>query len=143
MIEFRLSMTRTKKVLLCGSSLYIAGLQSSLEMVTGLEVRRVEGRIDLLREQLRTESPEALILELGSLPGDFCLDLLSEFPHLMLIGLDTQSNRLLEISVQQEAPLAAADLVSLIRGREDTETGGRGDAVNSVMNWRYGDTERR
>jgi hypothetical protein len=127
MIGFRLSMTHIKKVLLYGNSLFITGLQSSLETEAGLEVRRVKARTGLLRKQLRAAPPDTLILELGSLPGDFCLDLLKEFPRLKLIGLDTESNRLLDISVQQEAPLAAAELARLIRGREDTETRGRGD----------------
>jgi hypothetical protein len=116
MIGFRLSMTQTKKVLLYGSSLFITGLQSSLETQTGLDVRRVNARTGLLRKQLRSAPPDALILELGSLPGDFCLNLLKDFPRLKLIGLDTESNRLLDISVQQEAPLAAAELARLIRG---------------------------
>jgi hypothetical protein len=120
-------MTHIKKVLLYGSSLFITGLQSSLEMETGLEVGRVQARTGLLQKQLRAAPPDALILELGSLPGDFCLNLLKEFPRLKLIGLDTESNRLLDISVQQEAPLAAVELARLIRGEAGRVTRRRGD----------------
>lgn len=133
MIGSRLSMTQTKKALLCGSSLFIAGLQSSLETAAGLDVRRVEARADLLREQLHVEPPDALILELGSLPGDFCLDLLREFPHLMLIGLDAESNCLLEIdeilvlSSQPAQALSVTDLVNIIHQKESYSKGDKNE----------------
>ena len=115
-------MTQTKKVLLCGKSLFIASLQTSLEAVTDLRLTRLDARTDSLWNRLREEAPDVLILELGTLPGDLGLTLLKEFPHLMLIGLDSESERLLVLSVQEQTPLAVADLVRVIRGQTDVPT---------------------
>ena len=108
-------MAHPQKVLLYGSSLFIECLQASLEPVTELELERVEARLDLLRKRLDEDQPSVLILELGAAPGDFCLALLKEFPHLTLIGVDLESDNLMVLSMQKEAPLAVADLVRVIR----------------------------
>jgi hypothetical protein len=108
-------MAHPQKVLLYGSSLFIECLQASLEPVEELELERVEARLDLLRKRLDEYLPTVLILELGAAPGDFGLVLLKEFPHLTLIGVDLESDNLMVLSIQQEAPLAVADLVRVIR----------------------------
>ncbi len=109
-----IAMTQTKKVLLCGNSLFLAGLQASLESASGLQLARVEARSDPLWKRLGEEPPDVLILELGTLPGDFCLTLLKEFPHLMLLGLDLESDRLLVLSGQSRRALTADDLLQVI-----------------------------
>jgi len=108
-------MAHPQKVLLYGGSLFIECLQASLEPVSELELERVEARLDLLRKRLDEDLPSVLILELGAAPGDFGLALLKEFPHLTLIGVDLESDNLMVLSIQQEAPLAVADLVRVIR----------------------------
>ncbi len=115
-------MAQTKKVLLCGNSLFIAGLQTSLESVSDLQLTRLDARTDWLWKRLREEVPDVLILELGTMPGDQSLTLLKEFPRLMLIGLDPESDHLLVLSVQEQTPLAVADLVRVIRGQTDVPT---------------------
>ncbi len=103
------------KVILYGNSLFIAGLQSSLEGVPGLELLRVDPQPDLLQERICASRPDVLILESDAIAQKLSRLLLKELPHLTLIALDPESDRLLVLSVQRESPLAAADLVRLIR----------------------------
>ncbi len=112
-------MMQTKKVLLCGSSLFITGLQASLDAVAGLDLRRVQAQPDLLQKRLCEEAPDVLILELGTLPGDFSLTLLKEFPHLTLLGLDPESDRLLVLSGQSRRALTADDLLQVIESQPE------------------------
>lgn len=112
-------MAHPQKVLLYGSSLFIECLQASLEPVSELELERVEARPDLLRKRLDEDQPGVLILELGAAPGDFGLALLKEFPQLTLIGVDLESDNLMVLSMQKEAPQAVDGLVRLIRRQSE------------------------
>ena len=87
-----------RRVLLCGKSLFISGLQVSLGAVAELELQTVEAQPDPIRERVAAWQPQVLILEAGLLRSAFALSLLQEFPHLKLIGLEIETNRLLVFS---------------------------------------------
>ncbi len=107
-------MAYIKRVLLCGHSLYIAGLQSSLEAMPGIELQRVEARTDRLQERLSNWKPEVLILELDALQHYLPLAMLKEYPHLILVGLDAESDRLLVLTGQSARPLTIDELLNVV-----------------------------
>lgn len=104
-----------QKVLLYGNSLFLGVLQASLEAVADLDVRYIETIPDLLQQELVNDPPSVLIMELGAASGDFCLELLQEFPRLTLIGVSLESEQLLVMSVKQQTALATKDLVNVIQ----------------------------
>jgi DNA-binding NarL/FixJ family response regulator len=108
-------MLQKKKVVLYGSSIFIAGLEASLKAVSGLEIQRVELQRDDSLDRLLTEAPDVIVIELGISSGDQAFSLLKAFPGVALIGLDTESNRLLVLSMQQESAMTTADLVQVIQ----------------------------
>ena len=83
-----------KRVLLWGNSLFIAGLQASLEMVPGLDLQQVDSRPEQIRELMMVWRPDVLILEITQLKSAYSLSLLPDFPELKVIGLDIEDNRL-------------------------------------------------
>src|SRR3990172_3862922 len=107
-------MMQTKKVVLYGSSLFIVGLEASLAAVPGLGNQRVDVQRDDSLDRVRAAAPEVIVVELGAAPGDQAFTLLKEFPGVVLIGLDLESDQLLVLSAHQQPSQAAADLVEVI-----------------------------
>lgn len=87
-----------RRVLLCGKSLLISGLQASLGAAPELDLQRVDTQPEHIRERITAWQPEVLILEAGLLKSAFSLSLLQDFPRLKLIGLEIEDNRLLVFS---------------------------------------------
>ncbi len=87
-------MLTIRRVLLCGRSLFISGLQASLAAVPDLDLQQVDTQPDHIRERIITWRPDVLILETEMLKSAFSLSLLPDFPQLKVIGLDIENNRL-------------------------------------------------
>lgn len=87
-----------KRVLLCGNSLFVSGLQASLEAAPGLELQQIEPQADRIRERVKAWKPEVLILETGLLKDKVSLSILEDYPQVRLISLDLDDNRLLVLS---------------------------------------------
>ncbi len=73
-------MAYIKRVLLCGHSLFIASLRSSLGTVPRLDLQQVDTQPDHIRDRIFTWKPDVLILETELLKNDFSLSLLPDFP---------------------------------------------------------------
>ncbi len=87
-------MLQMRRVLLCGQTLFIAGLQASLGSVPELDLQQVDAQPDHIRERITLWRPDVLILESKLLKSAFSLSLLPDFPELKVIGLDVEANRL-------------------------------------------------
>jgi hypothetical protein len=87
-----------RRVLLCGKSLYMSGLQASLKAVPDLELQSVDAQPEQILELITAWQPQVLILEAGLLKSAFSLALLENYPHLKLIGLEIEDNRMLVFS---------------------------------------------
>ncbi len=109
-------MSQIQRVLLCGKSLLISGLQAILASVPELELQLVDAQPELIRERIITWQPEVLILEAKELKSAFSLALLQDFPHLKLIGLETDDNRLLVFSGSTSHEPTPEDLLRVIEG---------------------------
>ena len=106
---------QNKKVVLCGGSLFIAGLDASLSAIPGLEIQRVIVHEEKDFEKLSNDGPHVIIVEMGLASGNLTLKLMREFPHATLIALDPESDDLLILSVKRRIVLAAADLKKVIQ----------------------------
>ncbi len=103
-----------KRVLLCGNSLLISGLQASLGNVPGLDLQRIESRPERIRARIEAWQPDVLILETRVLKNGFSLALLHDFPQLKLIGLDIEDNHLLLLSGSTAEKPTTEELLQLI-----------------------------
>jgi len=103
-----------RRVLLCGKSLLITGLQASLQAAPELELQVVDARPQAIRNCITAWQPQVLILEAGLLRSAFSLSLLQEFPWLKLIGLEIEDNRLLVFSGSSSLEPTPEDLLQVI-----------------------------
>ncbi len=103
-----------RRVLLCGKSLLISGLQASLVAVRGFDLQIVDAIPENIRERIEQWQPDVMILESRMFQSTFALTLLHDFPQLKLIGLDIESNRLLVFSGQASQGPTPQQLLQLI-----------------------------
>lgn len=109
-------MSQTKRVLLCGHSLFISSVQACLESEPGLVLQQVDLQPDHIRGRILAWKPDVLILETGRLQSAFSISLLHDFPQMKLIGLDIEDNRLLVFTGQASCEPTSRELLQVIEG---------------------------
>jgi hypothetical protein len=109
-------MSQIKRVLLCGRSLIISGVQACLEGEPGLVLQQVDPQPDHIRDRVLAWKPDVLILESRLLQSAFSISLLHEFPQVKLIGLDIEDNRLLVFSGKAAREPTSRELLQVIEG---------------------------
>jgi hypothetical protein len=103
------------RVVLYGSSLFLAGIEGSLRAEPGLEVVHIQpGSADkcLLREVM---DASLLAFEVHEASPELMRALLKEAPHLALLALDPESDRLLVLSGRASGARTTGDLTQVIR----------------------------
>lgn len=103
-----------RRVLLCGKSLLISGLEASLMTAPGLELQNVDTRPEQIRIQIRAWQPNVMIIESRFFQSALAVELLHEFPSLKLIGLDIEDNRLQVFSGQSSQAPTPEKLLQMI-----------------------------
>jgi len=103
-----------RRVLLCGKSLLMSGLQASLQAAPDLELHVVDARPEEIHSCINAWQPQVLILEAGLLRSAFSLSLLQDFPWLKLIGLEIENNRLVVFSGSSAFEPTPEDLLQVI-----------------------------
>jgi hypothetical protein len=106
-----------RRILLCGKSLLISGLQASLAASPGLDMQNVDARSENIRKRIREWQPEVLILENGLFQSAYSLKLLNDYPQLKLIVLDIEENRLLVFSGQTSQEPTPEKMLQVIEGK--------------------------
>lgn len=109
-------MTHKTRVAVCGNSLYMAGLATSLRANPDVDVLRLPANPAALSQDLDELAPAAVALDLGEVPGELAFSLLRDRPQLILVGVDPSSDRMLVLSGRQEQPVSAAELLQMITG---------------------------
>ena len=84
-------MPPPSRVVVCGSSLYMASLAAGLQAATGFEVARVLASPADMRDCLGGFEANVIAFDLAELPVDLPVALLRERPNLLLLGMDPTS----------------------------------------------------
>jgi hypothetical protein len=111
----------TIRVVLYGSSLYMAGLAASLKTNPSLNVIHIHAGSPAFEHCRQAQVPAAFVFDLGEMSADLALSQLRACPGLMLIGVDAASEDILVLSGQRARALTMNDLAQLITV---TDTGG-------------------
>lgn len=106
-----------RRVLLCGKSLLISGLQASLATAPGLELQIVDAQPEHIRLRIIAWQPEVLILESRLFQSVLAMELLHDFPGLKLIGLDIENNHLQVFTGQSSQEPTPEKLLQVIEER--------------------------
>ena len=108
-------MEKQIRVALYGSSLFLSGIERRLRAEPGLEVVHIQP--DAPDECLRREVMDASLLafDVHEASPELMLALFKETPHLALLALDPESDRLLALSSQVSGARTVGDLIQVIR----------------------------
>lgn len=108
-------MEKPIRVILYGSSLFLSGIESSLRAEPGLDVIHLQP--DAPDECLLREVMDASLLafDIHEASPELMLALFKETPHLALLALDPESDRLLVLSGQVSGARTIGDLIQVIR----------------------------
>ena len=108
-------MERQIRVILYGSSLFLSGIESSLRAEPGLEVVQIQP--DALEECRLREVMDAslLVFDIHEASPELMRAVLKEAPHLALLALDPESDRLLVLSGQATGARTIGELTQVIR----------------------------
>ena len=114
-------MADTIRVVLYGSSLYMAGLAASLKTNPSLNVIHIHAGSPAFEHCRQAQAPAAFVFDLGEISADLVLSQLRACPGLLVIGVDAASEDILVLSGQRARALTMNDLAQLITA---TDTGG-------------------
>lgn len=85
----------------------------------GWEVAQLDASQPDSADRVRSLAPQALLYDIARAPAAFVLNALSEDPALLLIGVDTSSDRVLILSGEQARAETTTDLVQLLVGSSE------------------------
>lgn len=109
-------MADKTRVVLYGSSLYMAGLAASLKTDPSLEVTHVSsGSLDV-EQRRQAQAPAAIIFDIDEMSAERVLEQLRVCPGLTLIGVDAASEDILLLSGQQVRAVTMNDMAQLVLG---------------------------
>ena len=103
-----------KRVLLCGNSLFVSGLQASLRSNPGLELQQIEPVEKCILKQVKHWKPDVLIVEKVLLREKVSLSILNDYPQVRIICVDLDTNRLLVLSGTTSEHPSTEDLLQEI-----------------------------
>lgn len=106
-------MGKTRRVLVCGSSVALAGIETSLSLDPDCQV--LSHALPIEREELRKLDPHVVLFDLDAVSADFVYTMSRELPGLLLIGIDLETNRAVLWSERQEEGMSSQDLEDVIR----------------------------
>jgi DNA-binding NarL/FixJ family response regulator len=109
-------LERRRRVILYGSSLFMAGLHVSLQRFPDLDISAVEERGWHALQPLIGKRVDAVVFDLSNGQPEFVLELIKRYPAVVLIGVDPTKDRALVLSSQQPQVLTMQDLVQAING---------------------------
>ncbi|MBI3959399.1 MAG: hypothetical protein HY328_11390 [Chloroflexi bacterium] len=105
-------------VLLLGTSLFVTGVEASLQEHLDLTVVRLDDALADIQESIATLRPDAIVFDSGESPFvtlPSLLQLLTQSSHIPIIGIDLSTNAEVSVySTQQYRVVKSEDLVQAI-----------------------------
>jgi hypothetical protein len=105
----------TKRVILYGNTIFMAGVETCLRSLPGLTVYGVDATLPDAREHLARLVPDVVIFEWATPPAQDLLELSREHPGLILISLGLDEPKVTVFSSQRHAVQTANELAQIIR----------------------------
>lgn len=117
-------MNTTYTVLFHGKSLAVSSIAASLACKANLILRHVDASVADLAQQVDSLAADVLIFDLAMAPPANAIGLLREHPHLLLIGVDTLTARMLVLSGRRSQAVTIDDLTRVIESHTMPEIEG-------------------
>lgn len=108
-------MEKRIQVALYGDSLFLNGIAKSLEAAPWLEVVRIQPGAPEAPPPGEALVASLLIFDIHEASPELMLRLFKETPHLILLALDPEGDRLMVLSSQASGARTTGDLIEVIR----------------------------
>ena len=112
-------MEKPVRIILYGNSLFLQGISRSLEAAPWLGVVHVQPGIPDAGLPDDVSGACLLVFDVQEAPPELMPALFKEIPHLGLLALDPESDRLLVLSSQVSNARTTGDLMEVIRSYRD------------------------
>jgi hypothetical protein len=96
-------MPNPRRIILLGSSIFIAAIEAGLQDNPGLEVARVDERTPDVERTLCAHAASTIVFDASGATPPCLVPLLQESPGLVLIGVDPSQNHALVLSMRDLA----------------------------------------
>jgi len=107
-------MGKPRRVLVCGDSVALAGIATSLALDPDCQV--AHHGLPIRDEELRDLQPDVILFDLDAVPPAFVYNTSRALRGVLLIGIDLETNRALIWTEQQAEGMCSQDLMDVIRG---------------------------
>jgi hypothetical protein len=105
-------MGKARRVLVCGDSVALAGVATSLSLDPDCEV--LSHVLPINRKELHRLHPDVVLFDLDAVPPSFVYAVSSQLPDLLLIGIDLETNRAMLWTERQAEGMSSQDLARVI-----------------------------
>jgi hypothetical protein len=99
---------------LYGNSLFIAGVEASLQHRSELTVARIDASLPDAADCLVALNPDVVVMDLDDPDAGLLLSFLREHPGLPVLGLGLADDRAVVLSSQRVTALTTTDLAEVI-----------------------------
>jgi hypothetical protein len=113
------------RVALYGDSLFLHGIAKSLEAAPWLEVVHIQPGAPEAPPPVEALGASLLIFDIHEASPELMLRLFKETPHLSLLALDPEGDRLMVLSSQASGARTIEDLMEVIQRHWEAEMQGR------------------
>ena len=120
-------MEKRFRVILYGDSLFLHGIARSLEGEPCLEVVRIQPGTPEAPPPGEALGASLLIFDIHEASPELILTLFEKTPHLSLLALDPEGDRLIVLSGQASGARTIEDLMEVIQRHGEVETPGLDD----------------
>ena len=118
-------MEKRIQVALYGDSLFLNGIAKSLEAAPWLEVVHIQPGAPEAPPPGEALVASLLIFDIHEASPELMLRLFKETPHLSLLALDPEGDRLMVLSSQASGARTIDDLMEIIQRHGEAETPGK------------------
>ena len=107
-------MAARSRVVVYGSSMFLAGIGEQLRQSGKLNVRTIEPDGATAAARIRRLNPAVVLIDLAAAQPDAAIALLRDQPGLIVMAVDPSSDKVLVLSGRQEQAMSASDLVQAV-----------------------------
>jgi hypothetical protein len=111
------SMSPTRRAVLYGNTIFLAGLAVQYANRPGLEIVTIDADQQSAEQQLDTSLPDVIVFDLTAAQPDSAFHLIQKNPDLLLVGVDVTSDQVLVLSGYTSPVFSNEDLLKVIEER--------------------------
>lgn len=111
-------MDQKQTVVLYGDSLFMDSIEAGLGINREFDLVRFSTNVTNINKRLKLFHPDIVIFDILTLTDHVILSLLKDYPNILFLGLDINTNQIIALRSQCHLADSLADLTEIIRRRQ-------------------------